>query len=58
MKFDEVDLGIKQTMERLIRAKQIEHDDVIEEVAQILKNSYPDNVNTNAFCAAIRSMKS
>lgn len=32
-------------------------NDVIEEIARMLETSYPDNNNTNAFCAAIRSMK-
>lgn len=31
--------------------------DIIEAIAQMLETSYPDNANTNAFCAAIRSMK-
>lgn len=30
----------------------------LEEAAVSLKASYPDNANTNAFCAAIRSLKS
>jgi hypothetical protein len=34
-----------------------ERNQVIEEVAQQLQEWYPDNANTNAFCAAIRSMK-
>lgn len=28
-----------------------------EQVAVMLKQSYPDNVNTNAFCAAVRSLQ-
>lgn len=32
-------------------------DRIIEEVAVMLAASYPDNVNTNAFCAAVRSLK-
>ena len=32
-------------------------NDTIEEVAVMLARSYPGNVSTNAFCAAIRSMK-
>jgi len=31
---------------------------VIEECANNLATWYPDNVSTNAFCAALRSMKS
>ena len=30
----------------------------LEEAAVMLNASYPDNANTNAFCAAIRSIKS
>lgn len=29
----------------------------LEEAAAMLQASYPDNVSTNAFCAAIRSLK-
>ncbi|KQZ00866.1 hypothetical protein ASD45_08365 [Pseudolabrys sp. Root1462] len=32
-------------------------DAALEEAAAMLQASYPDNVNTNAFCAAIRSLK-
>jgi hypothetical protein len=32
-------------------------DVILEQVALMLASSYPDNVSTNAFCAAIRSMK-
>lgn len=30
---------------------------VLDEAAETLGREYPDNVNTNAFCAAIRSLK-
>lgn len=30
----------------------------LDEAAAMLQSSYPDNANTNAFCAAIRSLKS
>lgn len=33
-------------------------DKAIEECASNLGKWYPDNVSTNAFCAALRSMKS
>jgi len=29
----------------------------LEEAARMISESYPDNANTNAFCAAIRSLK-
>jgi hypothetical protein len=32
-------------------------DEIIEEVALALSGWFPDNANTNAFCASIRSMK-
>lgn len=32
-------------------------DSVIEEVSDMLERAFPDNVSTNAFCAAIRSMR-
>ena len=32
-------------------------DSVIEQCAKNLASWYPDNANTNAFCAALRSMK-
>ena len=35
-----------------------DRDAVIEECATNLAAWYPDNVSTNAFCAALRSMKS
>lgn len=34
-----------------------EWNDAIEAAAVKLKEWYPDNANTNAFCAAIRSLK-
>lgn len=32
-------------------------NEALEEAAKMLQIDYPDNVNTNAFAAAIRSMK-
>lgn len=33
-------------------------NDGLEDAATMLATTYPDNVSTNAFCAAIRSLKS
>jgi hypothetical protein len=38
--------------------KRVARHLVIEEVAAALERWYPDNASTNAFCAAIRSLKS
>ncbi|CAB4171571.1 hypothetical protein UFOVP1349_28 [uncultured Caudovirales phage] len=38
-------------------AKRHARNAVIEEVAVMLGREYPGNDNTNAFCAAVRSMK-
>lgn len=43
---------------RIDAARVAARDAALEEAAIDLKLSYPDNASTNAFCAAIRSMKS
>lgn len=51
-------IDIPESVVEELQAILDEHrDEIIEEVAQMLSDSYPDNANTNAFCAAIRSLK-
>lgn len=42
--------------EKLAQARKDERLKTIEACARFLQEEYPDNVNTNAFCAAIRSL--
>lgn len=45
--------GVEMWKEKAATAREA----ALEEAAAMLQASYPDNINTNAFCAAIRSLK-